>query len=99
MLKKLDAVYEKGYLKPLIPLNLQENETVHIVILPGNLTDEKDEIIQFMIKADLLNPSKLMKFSYTPDPVSEEERNDLAAKLGKAAEKPISEIIIEEKIL
>ena len=97
MLQQLDAVYEKGCLKPLIPLDLKENETVHILVLPNKPGDEKAEIMQLMVKADLLSPSRLIKSSNLVDPVSEKERNDLAKKLGKAYGKPISEMIIAER--
>ena len=32
MLQEIDAIYEKGLLRPLVPLALAESETVHLLI-------------------------------------------------------------------
>ncbi len=96
MIENITAVYERGCLRPLQPLNLHENEIVHLTILPEATANERDEIIRIMLNADLMRPLRFTK-KIPPDPVSEQERIRIAEKLGKATGKPLSEIIIEER--
>ncbi len=88
------AVYEKGLLRPLTPLNLRERQSVRLQVLPEEPADEVDRIINRLIAAGLMTPP--LGHSDV-DPVSEEERRELAEILGKAPGKPLSEIIIEER--
>ena len=91
----ITAVYEKGVLRPLHPLNLREKQTVRIQVLPTEPVDEAEEVIQLLVAAGLMTPPK--KGTPPPDPVSEEERRELAEILGKAPGKPLSEIVIEDR--
>ena len=90
----ITAVYEKGLLRPMTPLNLCENQTVRIQVLPAEPTDE--EIVQILISAGLLRqiPSR---GPVPPDPVSAQERQELAEILGRAAGKSLSQTVIEER--
>lgn len=94
MTEVVTAVYEKGILRPLSPLKLNEHQTVRIQILPEQPVDDVDKSIQRLITDGLLTPppghSEI-------DPMSETERRELAEALGKAPGKPLSEIIIEER--
>ena len=94
MAEIVTAVYEKGVLRPLQPLNLEEQQTVRLQVLPEEPDNEIEEVIQALVEAGLLTPppghSEI-------DPVSEEERRELAEALGQAPGKPLSEIIIEER--
>jgi predicted DNA-binding antitoxin AbrB/MazE fold protein len=96
------AVYEKGILRPLQPLNLRERQTVRIQVLPDETVrpeeakDELEALIQRLIAQGLMEPHP-ERATPPPDPVSEEERRRLAEKLGAAPGKPLSEIIIEER--
>ncbi|HAO20733.1 MAG TPA: hypothetical protein DCQ37_09870 [Desulfobacteraceae bacterium] len=96
MLENITAVYKKGCLRPLQPLNLQENEIVHLTVMPEIITNEREEIIRIMVGADLMRPIRITK-EFMPNPVSEKERIGIAEKLGNAPGKPLSEIIIEER--
>jgi len=88
------AVYEKGVLRPLQPLNLKEQQTVRLQVLPEESEDEAEEVIQALVEAGLLTPPP----GYSEvAPISEEERHELAEILGQAPGKPLSEIIVEER--
>ncbi len=88
------AIYENGLLRPLTPLNLRERQSVRLQVLPEEPADEVDRIINDMVAAGLMTPPPGHS---DVDPVSEEERRELAEILGKAPGKPLSEIIIEER--
>ncbi len=93
MAEIVTAVYEKGVLRPLQPLNLRERQMVRIQVLPEP-TDKVEKVIQKLIQAGVITPPP----GYSEvDPVSEEERRELAEILGRAPGKPLSEIIIEER--
>ena len=101
MAEIVTAVYEKGVLRPLQPLNLRERQTVRIQIMPEEPViqdepDEVEEVIQSLVAAGLMRP-RPKRGTPPPDPVSEEERRRLADIMGKAPGKPLSEIIIEER--
>jgi len=101
MMETVTAVYEKGILRPLQPLDLQERQAVRIQIIPKKpviqkeTTDEVEEVIQSLVAAGLMRPR--LKGTPPPDPVSAEERHRLADIMGQAPGKPLSEIIIEER--
>ncbi len=93
------AIYKNGVLKPITPVNnLRENDIVDLEISPAetpmNIVSEK-EAIQMLVNMGVLIPPP-----HKDDipPVSEEEREELADRLGKLPGKPLSEIIIEDRI-
>jgi predicted DNA-binding antitoxin AbrB/MazE fold protein len=88
------AVYENGLLRPLSPLKLHEHQTVRLQVLPDKSVDEEEEAIQYLIATGILTPPPGHS---DVEPLSEEERRELAETLGKAPGKPLSEIIIEER--
>jgi predicted DNA-binding antitoxin AbrB/MazE fold protein len=91
------AVYEKGVLRPLQPLDLEERQMVRIQVVPETVAeDEGEEMIRLLVAAGLMRP-RPKKGTPPPDPVSEEERLRLADIMGNAPGKPLSEIIIEER--
>ena len=94
MAEIVTAVYEKGVLRPLQPLNLEERQTVRLQVLPEEPDNEIEKVIQALVEAGLLTPPPGHS---EVDPVSEEERRELASILGRAPGKPLSEIIIEER--
>jgi predicted DNA-binding antitoxin AbrB/MazE fold protein len=94
MAEIVTAVYEKGMLRPLQPLNLRERQTVRIQVLPEEPVDGVEKVIQELVKAGVITPPSGHS---EVDPVSEEERRELAEILGQAPGKPLSEIIIEER--
>ena len=102
MAEIVKAVYEKGILRPLQPLNLRERQTVRLQVLPEEPKaqeepeDELEKVIQSLIASGVTRP-RPNRGTPPPDPVSEEERLRLADIMGHAPGKPLSEIIIEER--
>jgi predicted DNA-binding antitoxin AbrB/MazE fold protein len=95
MTETVTAVYENGVLRPLRPLKLRERQTVRLQIVPEDLTDNEDETaIRVLVEAGILTPPPGRS---DVEPISEEERHELADRLGRAPGKPLSEIIIEDR--
>ena len=93
MTEIVTAMYEKGMLRPLQPLDLRERQLVRIQVLPDP-ADKVEKVIQRLVQAGVITPPP----GYSDvDPVSEEERRELANIMGRAPGKPLSEIIIEER--
>lgn len=96
MAEVIRAVYEKGVLRPLQPLNLHEHQTVRIQVLTEEPAENEGlDAVRIMVAARLMHPKP--KGPVPPDPVSAEERQRLADLLGNVSGKPLSEIIIEER--
>ena len=101
MVEIVTALYEKGMLRPLQPLNLQERQTVRIQVLPeepviqGEPDDKIKALIQRLVAKGWMRPRP--GGPNLPDPASEKERLRLADLMGSAPGKPLSEIIIEER--
>lgn len=93
MAEIVTAVYEKGVLRPLHPVDLREHETVRLQVLPGPI-DDVERAVQALVQAGLVTPPRGRS---RISPPSAEERRDLAQELGKVPGKPLSEIIIEER--
>ncbi len=89
----ITAVYERGVLRPLQPMDLQEHQTVRLQVLP-EISDDVERVIHALIEDGLLTPP--LGHSEIPPP-SEEERRQLAKTLARMPGKPPSEIIIEER--
>lgn len=87
----ITAVYEKGVLRPLSPLPLAEQQIVQLHILPA---DEAGPIIQALVVIGLLTPPP---GATTLAPVAVAERQALADRLGQAATRPLSEVIMAER--
>lgn len=90
----LTAVYEKGILRPLRPLNLQERQRVRVQVWPEEPVDQVENVIQNLVEDGVITPP--LGYSEV-DPPSEEERLELAEILGRAPGRPLSEIIVEER--
>ncbi len=95
------AVYERGTLRPLQPLDLQEQQQVRIQVLPETPDvskepeDRMEALIQRLVAKGLMRPRP--RGPIPPDPVSAEERKALADRLGRAPGKPTSEMVIEDR--
>jgi len=97
MPETITATYKNGSLYPVSPLNLPDNKSVRIVILPAESHDnKKDDLLQIMHNAVLIRLAP-QSSSTPPDPVSEKKRMKIAKKLGQTMEKPLSEIIISDR--
>ena len=97
MVQVIKAIYEKGLLRPLCPLNLREHQTVHIQVLVDDLpiTETPGEAARLMVAAGMMLPQ--VSGPIPEDPVSVTERRMLANLLGAAPGKPLSEIILDER--
>ena len=77
------AVYEKGVLRPLQPINLREYQKVRVQVLleeaPVHIGQESKiaDVLQSLVASGLMRP-KPSRISLPPDPVSEAERLRLA---------------------
>ena len=99
MKKVIMAVYERGALYPLAPLALREHQRVRIQVMPEdqvqNDEDEGSQAVEILIAAGLVQPK--LQGPVPPDPLSWEERQALADRLGSALGKPASEMVIEDR--
>ncbi len=94
MTEIVTAVYEKGILRPLQPLKLRESQRVRIQVFLEEPVDKVEKVIQNLVQAGVITPPPGHS---EVDPVSEDERRELAEILGRVPGKPLSEIIIEER--
>lgn len=92
----ITAVYEKGLLRPLTPLHLAEHQTIYLQIVPEETRTEAEEVLHILAEAGLTLPPGEPRVR-PPEPLSEEERRELADRLGRLPGKPLSEIIIEDR--
>ena len=92
----ITAVYEKGLLRPLTPLNLTDRQTVRLQMLPADapIEDEGAAAVRVLVAAGLMRPRPE---AAPPAPMSDVERRELAHRLGQAPGKPLSEIVIEDR--
>lgn len=94
MAETITAVYEKGVLRPLTPLDLAEHERVRLRILPDRPLDSADAVIQELITAGLVTPPVGRSDAI---PLSDDDRRELAEMLGRGGGKTASEMIIEDR--
>ncbi len=97
MTEIVTAVYEKGVLRPLHPLNLRERQTVRLQLLaekPAQDENQAQAAIRMLVAAGRLTPPPGRS---DVEPMSEQERRELADRMGRAPGKPLSEIIIKDR--
>jgi predicted DNA-binding antitoxin AbrB/MazE fold protein len=96
MTEIVTAVYEKGVLRPLHAINLQERQKVRLQVLPEESpADEVAAAIRILVEAGPMHsPPRGVPPS---DPVSETERLALAKRLSRAEGKSLSEVVIEDR--
>jgi predicted DNA-binding antitoxin AbrB/MazE fold protein len=99
MSQTITAVYADGVLRPVLPLELENYTQVELEVRPIKNTEsanyeERKRIIEAMAKAGLLANTPAISFN-VEEIISEEEEEELAQIF--AGEKPLSEIIIEER--
>jgi predicted DNA-binding antitoxin AbrB/MazE fold protein len=88
------ATYENGVLRPVRPVNFKEHETIRLQVLPEEPISEKEQLIQRLVQAGVITPPpNTGQF----EPVSEQERQQIADELARTADKTLSQIIIEER--
>ena len=89
------AVYEKGVLRPLEPLDLQEHQAVRIQVLSeGPRQDGGEAAIRALVQDGLLTPPPGRSDA---SPLTRQEREELADRLGRAPGKPLSQLIVEDR--
>jgi predicted DNA-binding antitoxin AbrB/MazE fold protein len=95
MAEIIDVVYEKGVLRPLKPLSLREKQQLRVRILPDSDNSLVDQAFMELASEGVITlPTSL------PDdepPMTNSELRLLAREISAAAERPLSEIIIEER--
>lgn len=97
MTETITAVYEKGVLRPLQPLDLQEHQRVRIQVLPEETGEEERETtLRILVEAGLIRP-RPRPSTIPPDPVPPEERQALADRLGQVPGKTASEMVIDDR--
>ena len=96
MTETIRAVYEKGVLRPLQPLNLREQQRVRLQVLPEETEDEGEAAIRILVEAGLMHPPD-RETPAPPDPVPEGKRIAIAERLARAPGKPLSEIVIDDR--
>ena len=84
------AVYEKGVLRPLRPLQLADNQTVTIEVIAES---EESRLIRELVASHVLTPPR----GTADAPLSIEERLVLAERVAQSIDRPLSELIIEER--
>jgi predicted DNA-binding antitoxin AbrB/MazE fold protein len=90
----ITVTYENGALWPVRPVNFKEHQTIRIQVLPEEPISDKEEILQRLVQAGVITPPpNTGQF----EPVSEEERQQIADELARTADKTLSQIIIEER--
>jgi len=90
------AVYEKGVLRPLHPVNLRDRQQVRLQVLPDDSEEnEASMAVRILVEAGLMRPPK--QGTPPPDPVSGEERLALAKRISQAPGKSLSDIVIEDR--
>lgn len=99
MNQTITAIYANGVLHPLTPLELEDQTQVELEVrsvksAKSEPHDERRQIIEALAQAGLLANTPAL-YPYPEEPVSEQEEEELAQLF--AGEKPLSEIIIEER--
>ncbi len=90
------AVYEKGVLRPLHPVDLRERQQVRLQVLPEESeVNEAAMAVRILVEAGLMRSPK--KGTPPPDPVPAEERLALAKRLSQAPGKSLSDIVIDDR--
>ena len=101
MVNAIPAIYENGVLRPLVPVHLNERQTVWLKVMPQPVTElqpvkvetELQSALQPLYESGLLIPPT--KTSNAP-PMSEAEVVAMAQSI-KVTGKPLSETIIEDR--
>ena len=87
------AIYEKGVLRLLTPLELPESTRVHLQIIDQTPADqEQHQVRQALLEAGLIRPRAA---SEPVEPVSEAQLAQAARTLAKPG--PLSDLIISER--
>jgi predicted DNA-binding antitoxin AbrB/MazE fold protein len=89
----VEAIYENGVLRPVHPLNLRENEMVHIRLMRDR-NEGHPEVLQDLVDVGVLTPPV---GNTAIQPVTEQELVENAEALGREPGTALSEIIIGDR--
>lgn len=101
MAEMITAIYEKGVLRPLEPLHLRERQQVRIQVVAEDAAVSKtragegQRALRALAAAGLLRPKP--EGPIPADPLSVEERQALADRLGLVPGKAASEMVLEDR--
>jgi hypothetical protein len=84
----VQAIYERGVLRPLDPLDLSEQQKVRIQVWSEEEPAEA-EVLWVLTQAGLMRP-RARPGAPPPPPLSEDERQVLADEVGRAPGKSLS---------
>lgn len=96
MSEVITAVYEKGVLRPLQPLNLREKQTVRIQLLPAEPVDEVEQVPQPTLKSQVWAALSSTGLVTLPKPATSSQDRVRHTPI-EAGGQPASEMIIEER--
>ena len=96
MSEVITAVYEKGVLRPLHPLNLREKQTVRIQLLPAEPVDEAEQMPQPTLKSQVLAALSSTGLVTLPKPATSPQARVRHTPI-EVGGQPASEMIIEER--
>ncbi|WP_374685752.1 antitoxin family protein [Promineifilum sp.] len=97
MAEIITAVYEKGVLRPLQPLSLEEQEHVDLQILARERDGEVERLLARLVAEGILAPRPSPEELEGIEPISEEELRQLAEEVGRIPGKSLSEMVIEDR--
>jgi predicted DNA-binding antitoxin AbrB/MazE fold protein len=87
MAQTISAVYEKGVIRPLQPLNLPEGQPLHIQVLSEEPVQTSEQVQQNLVEPELWVSSSESDI----EPVPEKVWQDLMRKLEQRSIPPSSE--------
>ena len=94
MQQVITAIYEHGVLQPDMPLHLQEHQRVTVQIVPDSPQETVEHVVEWLVSVGRLTPPRKQPLDV---PLTDSERLRLAHLLGDAADKPLSEVILDER--
>lgn len=92
MIKPIPAIYENGLLRPLTPIDLCEQQTVWLQVLPNQTTTQSLPLLASLYESGLVTPTTI---SDAP-PITDAELAAIVQTINVTGQ-PISETIIEDR--
>jgi predicted DNA-binding antitoxin AbrB/MazE fold protein len=92
MVKAIPAIYENGVLRPLVPVQLRDHQTVWLQVLPDQAMTELLPLLEPLYESGLLTPPTPSDY----EPISDADLAEMVKSINVAGQ-PLSETIIEER--
>ncbi len=96
MSEVITAIYEKGILRPLHPLNLREQQRVYLQVLPVEPVDEAEEAASLNLKPQVLAALDSTGLVTLPKSVALSQARVRHTPI-EVSGQPASKVIIEER--